>query len=105
MQLLVTLQNVNEVNREALSPWAASSVYDSTQHNGLVTICQPSVACSNGFKFKWFDKKCYCSLAIPMLLRFKFREFDPKFRQQLSGWVLFVLFEKIVNAKIRFPRN
>ena len=48
MQLLVTLQNVNEVNREALSPWAASSVYDSTQHNGLVTICQPSVACSLG---------------------------------------------------------
>ena len=38
IQLLVTLQNVNEVNREALSPLAASSVYDSTKHNGLVTV-------------------------------------------------------------------
>ena len=38
MQLPVTLQNVNEVNREALSPWAASSVYDSTKHNDLVTM-------------------------------------------------------------------
>ena len=35
----MTLQNVNEVNREALSPWAASSVCDSTKHNGLITIC------------------------------------------------------------------
>ena len=34
---LMTLQNVNEVNREALSPQAASSVCDSTKHNGLVT--------------------------------------------------------------------
>ena len=38
IQLLVTLQNVNEANREALSPLAASSVYDSTKHNGLVTF-------------------------------------------------------------------
>ena len=38
IQLLMTLQNVNEVNREALSPLAASSVYDSTKHNGLVTV-------------------------------------------------------------------
>ena len=36
-QLPVTLQNGNEVNREVLSPKAASSVCDSTKHNGLVT--------------------------------------------------------------------
>ena len=36
-QLPVTLHNVNEVNREALSPYAASSVCDSTKHNGCVT--------------------------------------------------------------------
>ena len=35
----MTLQNVNEVNREALSPKAASSVCDSTKHNGLITLC------------------------------------------------------------------
>ena len=39
MQLPVTLQNGNEVNRETLPPQAASSVCDSTKHNGLVTVC------------------------------------------------------------------
>ena len=38
MQLPVTLQNGNEVNRETLPPQAASSVCDSTKQNGLVTI-------------------------------------------------------------------
>ena len=37
MQLPVTLQNRNEVNRETLPPQAASSVCDSTKHNGLIT--------------------------------------------------------------------
>ena len=38
MQLPVTLQNGNEVNREMLPPQAASSVCVSTKHNGLITI-------------------------------------------------------------------
>ena len=37
-----TLQSVSDVNRECSRPAAASSVCDSTKHNGLVTfILQP----------------------------------------------------------------
>ena len=34
-----TLQNVSEVNRERFRLAAASSICDSTKHNGLATIC------------------------------------------------------------------
>ena len=37
-QLLLVLQNVSEVNRERSCLTAASSVYDSTKHNGPITI-------------------------------------------------------------------
>ena len=37
-QLMITLQNVSEVNRERSHLTAASSVYDSTKHNVLVTV-------------------------------------------------------------------
>ena len=37
-QLMISLQNVSEVNRERSSLAAASSEYDSTKHNGLVTL-------------------------------------------------------------------
>ena len=36
-QLQITLQNVSEVNRERSRLAVASSVCDSTKHNGLVT--------------------------------------------------------------------
>ena len=36
-QLLIVLQNVSEVRRERSRLTAASSVYDSTKHNGLVS--------------------------------------------------------------------
>ena len=39
MQLLLLGQNVCEVNRERSRLAAASSMFDSTKHNGLVTIC------------------------------------------------------------------
>ena len=35
-QLMITLQYVNEVNRERSRLAVASGVYDSTKHNGLV---------------------------------------------------------------------
>ena len=38
MQLLLLGQNVCEVNRERSRLAAASSVCDSTKHNGLVTV-------------------------------------------------------------------
>ena len=38
-QLLLVLQNVSEVNRERSRLKAASRVYDSTKHNGLITAC------------------------------------------------------------------
>ena len=38
MQLSVTLLNVSEVNRERSRLAVASSVCDSTKHNGLVTV-------------------------------------------------------------------
>ena len=38
-QLMITSQNVSEVNRERSHLAAASSVCDSTEHNGLVTLC------------------------------------------------------------------
>ena len=37
-QLPLVLENVNEVNREHSRLTAASSVYDSTKHNGPITI-------------------------------------------------------------------
>ena len=36
-QLMITLQDVNEVNRKGSRLAVASSVYDSTKHIGLVT--------------------------------------------------------------------
>ena len=35
---MITLQNASEVNRERFRLTAASSVYDSTKHNGLITV-------------------------------------------------------------------
>ena len=55
MQLPVTLQNGNEVNREMLPPQTASSVCDSTKHNGLVT--QGCQSCCNCFVFQESKKK------------------------------------------------
>ena len=40
-QLPTTLQNVSEVNRERSRLAAATSVCDSTKHNGLVTVIAP----------------------------------------------------------------
>ena len=39
-QLMIMLQNESEVNRERSHLTAASSVYDLTKHNGLVTKSQ-----------------------------------------------------------------
>ena len=38
-----TLQTVSEVNRERSRLAAASSVFDLTKHNGLVTICYETI--------------------------------------------------------------
>ena len=46
MQLLLLGQNVCEVNREHSSLSAASSVCDSTKHNGLLTLLIPISAYS-----------------------------------------------------------
>ena len=55
MQLPVTLQNGNEVNRETLPPQAASSLCGSTKHNGLVTtaLCEYSRNLNNGIPSFW----------------------------------------------------
>ena len=50
MQLLVTTQNGNEVNRKTLPPQASSSLCDSTKHNGLVTYINtknPAISCND----------------------------------------------------------
>ena len=45
-QLMITSQNVSEVNRERSRLTAASSINDSTKHNGLVVTIGSSTAAS-----------------------------------------------------------
>ena len=56
-QLPMTLQNVSEVNRELSRLAAASSVCDSTKHNGLVTICTEHFTA--GIRGGWLEWPCY----------------------------------------------
>ena len=52
---MVTLQNVNEVNRERSRLAAMSSVYDSTKHKGLITKCAKQTSVLLRSNFVWRD--------------------------------------------------